>query len=277
MSASSKTMTGALPPSSRWTRLSWSAPECATCMPARTEPVIATSCGIGCSTTSATGVAVTGDHVEHARGQELRGQLGEQRRGRRRGVAGLEDDAVARGQRRRDLPHHHHQRVVPRGHLADDADRLPAYERGVVLEVLPRRLALEHPGGAGEEADLVDRRRQLLVDGEPDRLAGVAGLDVDELARALLQRVGDLEQRQLALGRGGVAPGLERLVRGPVGAVDVLGARLGGRRVHLPGGRVDDVVGLPRRAVHQLAVDDVAEGRVSHESHPVRDCLCSGA
>ncbi len=153
----------------------------------------------------ATGVAVTGDHVEHARGQELRGQLGEQRRGRRRGVAGLEDDAVARGQRRRDLPHHHHQRVVPRGHLADDADRLPAYERGVVLEVLPRRLALEHPGGAGEEADLVDRRRQLLVDGEPDRLARVAGLDVDELARALLQRVGDPEHAP-----AGARPGWSR-------------------------------------------------------------------
>ena len=184
-------------------------------MPARTEPVIATSCGVGCSTTSATGVAVAGDHVEHARGQELRGQLGEQRRGRRRGVAGLEDDACCR----RPAPARSSRPSSSAGSSRGSPGRrrrsAPGVRGGVVLEVLPRRLALEHPGGAGEEPDLVDRRRQLLVDGEADRLAGVAGLDVDELARALLERVGDLEQRQLALGRGGVAPGLERLVGRP--------------------------------------------------------------
>ena len=36
-------------------------------MPARTEPVIETICGIGCSTSGAAGVAVAADHVEHAR------------------------------------------------------------------------------------------------------------------------------------------------------------------------------------------------------------------
>jgi hypothetical protein len=47
-SASSNTMTGALPPSSRCTRLTSSAAAFATSLPARTEPVIATiagSCG----------------------------------------------------------------------------------------------------------------------------------------------------------------------------------------------------------------------------------------
>ncbi len=52
MSASSKTTTGALPPSSRWTRLtSWDALS-ATCMPARTEPVMATRAGVLCATTA---------------------------------------------------------------------------------------------------------------------------------------------------------------------------------------------------------------------------------
>ena len=50
MSASSKTITGALPPSSRWTRLRSFAAEPATSMPARTEPVMATIWGVGCST-----------------------------------------------------------------------------------------------------------------------------------------------------------------------------------------------------------------------------------
>ena len=210
------------------------------------------------------GVAVTGDDVEDARRQELLHHLGEQRGGRGRGVARLEDQAVPRGQCRGDLPDHHHQRVVPGRHLADDADRLPAYPGGVVLEVLPRRLALEHARGAGEESQLVDRRRQLLVDGEADRLAGVTRLHVDELPRALLERVGDLQQRLLAVRRGRVAPGLERGVGGPVGAVDVLSTGLGGGRVDLTGGRVEDVVGLPRRAVDELSVDDIAELGLRH-------------
>ena len=50
MSASSKTTTGALPPSSRCTRLRSREADSATCMPARTEPVIATICGVVCST-----------------------------------------------------------------------------------------------------------------------------------------------------------------------------------------------------------------------------------
>ena len=51
-SASSKTMTGALPPSSRWTFLRSVAAAPATSMPARTEPVIATICGVGCETSA---------------------------------------------------------------------------------------------------------------------------------------------------------------------------------------------------------------------------------
>ncbi len=48
-SASSKTMTGAFPPSSRWTRLRSAAAAPATSRPARTEPVIETICGVRCS------------------------------------------------------------------------------------------------------------------------------------------------------------------------------------------------------------------------------------
>ena len=210
MSASSKTTTGALPPSSRWARLSWAAADPATAMPARTEPVIDTICGTGCSTTAPAGVAVTAHHVEHARREELLGHLGEQRRGGGRGVRRLEHDGVAGGQGRRDLPDHHHQRVVPGRHLADHADRLAPDARRVVLHVLPGGAALEHARGPGEEPDLVDAGRQLLVGGQLDRLAGVLRLDPHELVGAGLQRVGDLQQRLLPLGGRRVAPGLER-------------------------------------------------------------------
>ena len=47
--ASSNTMAGALPPSSRCTRFRSLAADDATAMPARTEPVMATICGVGCA------------------------------------------------------------------------------------------------------------------------------------------------------------------------------------------------------------------------------------
>ena len=87
MSASSNTITGALPPSSRCTRLRSEAAARATSMPARTDPVIETICGVGCSIIRGTRRAVAGDDVEHARRQELRRDLGEQQR-RLRGRVG---------------------------------------------------------------------------------------------------------------------------------------------------------------------------------------------
>ena len=158
----------------------------------------------------AAGLAVAGDDVEGALGQELRGELGEEQRRLGRRVGGLEDDGVARGERRGDLPHRHHHRVVPRRHLADDPDRLAAHEGGVALHVLPRRLALEHPRGAGEEAQLVEHRRDLLAPGQRVRLAGVLALEADEVVGACLDGVGELQQGGLALAGGRVTPRLER-------------------------------------------------------------------
>ena len=53
MSASSNTITGALPPSSRWVRLRCPPALTATARPAATDPVIDTICGVGCATTAA--------------------------------------------------------------------------------------------------------------------------------------------------------------------------------------------------------------------------------
>ena len=46
-SASSNTTTGALPPSSRWARLTSFAAAVATAIPARVDPVIDSNCGMG--------------------------------------------------------------------------------------------------------------------------------------------------------------------------------------------------------------------------------------
>ena len=86
----------------------------------------------------------------------LGGQLGQHERGDRRGVGRLEHHGVAGGQGGGDLPDGHHQRVVPRGHLGAHPDRLAPDPGGVAGQVLARRAALEDPGRAGEEPDLVE-------------------------------------------------------------------------------------------------------------------------
>ena len=147
----------------------------------------------------AAGLAVAGDDVEGAGGQELRGELGEAERALRRGVARLEHHGVAGREGRPDLPHRHQQRVVPRRHLADDADRLAPHPRGVPGHVLAGGLALEHPGRTGEEPELVDHRGDLLARGERLDLAGVLRLEGDQLLGVRLDRVRELQQRLLAL------------------------------------------------------------------------------
>src|SRR6188474_1671397 len=102
MSASSNTITGALPPSSRCTRLSDSAAAPAIHLPVSGEPVRETMSMSGCVTS----------------------------------------EEPAGRQRRADLPGGHHQRVVPRRDLAHDAGRLTPDDRGAARCVLARRLAL---------------------------------------------------------------------------------------------------------------------------------------
>ena len=97
----------------------------------------------------------------------------------------------------------------------------------------PADAALEHAGRAGEEPDLVDHRRHLLRPGQPGRLAGVLDLGGDQLLGARLERVGDAQQRELALGRCRVAPRLERR---------------GGRRMAASTSAADRTPALPRTA-----------------------------
>ena len=85
----------------------------------------------------------------------------------------------------------------------------------------PGRLAFENAGGAGEEADLVHPGRDLLLHGEPERLAGVLRLGTHQLLGPLLYGVGDPEHGQLPLRGRRVAPRLE----GPLRRLDTPGRR----------------------------------------------------
>ena len=213
-------------------------------------------------------VVAAEDHVEHPRGEDLGGQLSEpdgRCRGRR---SRLEHGRAAGGQRRADLPDRHHQRVVPGRDLPDDPDRLAADDRRVALEVLAGRLALQAAGGAGEEPQRVDDRRDLVGLDRLDRLARVLGLDRRDLIAVLLDRVGQLQQRQRTVGRRGAAPGLKCLRRGLDRTVDVGGVGTGGLADLLAGRRVDHRVGRAGLRGDELAVDEVlqiADG-YGHES-----------
>ena len=209
MSASSKTITGALPPSSRWSRLTRSAATLAMCLPVSVSPVTEIIADLGVADeVVADRRARAGDDVEDAGREDVGGDLaedqGRQRRPRRR----LEDDRVAGRERRADLPAGHHDRVVPRRDRGDHPDRLTADHRGEAGHVLVDRLALHHPRAAGEEAQVVDHDRDL-VDRGADRLAGVLRLEATELVGAGLDAVGELEEHPAPLGRGRVLPGLE--------------------------------------------------------------------
>ena len=96
-------------------------------------------------------------------------------------------------------------------------------------------------------------RRQL------HRLARVLRLDRDELVGALLDRVGDPQQRALALARRRVAPLLERALGVLERGVDVGLPRQRGGREHLAGAGVDQLGRLAVGGGDPLAVDEVGD------------------
>jgi hypothetical protein len=139
----------------------------------------------------------------------------------------------------------------------------------VAGHVLARRPALEKPRGAGEEPELVHARRQFLGGGQAAGLAGVAYLGVDQLVRVGLDRVGDLQQRALPLGRGGVPPALKGS-RGRIhGGVHVASARDRGASEHVAGTRVDEIAVATVGGVDEGSVDEVAQRLLlGHEVTP---------
>ena len=184
-SASSKTTKGALPPSSRCTRLTVSDAVCITRWPDGGGAGERDHRDVGVRDQVLTGDRpAPGDDVDDARRDAgVVGGLGEHHRGQRRHLSRLEHDRVSGGDRRQDLPRRHLQRVVPRSDRADDADRLAPDDRGVVAAVLAGGPALEVAGGAGEEGGVVDRAGHVELGRQPDRLAGLPALDLGELRR----------------------------------------------------------------------------------------------
>ena len=164
MSASSNTTTGALPPSSRCTRLSSAAALAATSMPARTDPVTDTIAGVSCSTIARPVSRSPQITLNTPGGRNSAAISASSTVDRRRGVARLEHHRVAGG----DAPARTSRPPSSSGSSTGATwAHTPTGSRRIIevmlRHVLAGALALEVAGGGGEEADLVDHRRDLLA------------------------------------------------------------------------------------------------------------------
>ena len=143
----------------------------------------------------------------------------------RRQLRGLEDADVARRERRRELPHGHEQRIVPRNDLPADADRL-AHGEGLRGRGHVERLSVRLRREAGVVAEAVGRVDRVVL-GLAQRLAVVERVDAHELVAMRVDCVGDFEEQRRAIG-GQVDP------HGP--SSNAL-ARRNDRRLRVVGGR----------------------------------------
>ncbi len=213
---------------------------------------------------SAGGLALAGDHVEHARRQDLvlGDELGHAQRGEGGELGGLEHHGVAGGEGRTDLPDGHHQRVVPRGDGPHHAERVAAQERRVAGHVLAGGAALEGAGGAGEEAQVVDHLAHLVGHGV-DGLAHVLALELAELVAVLVEHLGQLPEGVGPVARRGRSPlAGEGCGGGRHRGVDVVLVARGDLREGEAGGRIEDGVFGAAPCRYPLAADEVLVGHV---------------
>ena len=132
------------------------------------------------------GVASSGDDVDNAGRQVgLLQDLGEDKRGQRRGFGRLQHDRVAGGERWGDLPGQHHQREVPRDDLGRDTERARVRAEPGVVELVSPAGVVEEPGCDQRNVDVA----ALL-----DRFAVVEALRDGELPRAFLHQPRDAEE-----------------------------------------------------------------------------------
>ena len=143
--------------------------------------------------------AATADDVDHPGRQDLSERHRQLQRGERRQLRGLEDQGIAGGDRRCDLPGRHHQRIVPRRNRADDADRIAADHAGVTRQVLPRCQPLGRAAGPGEEAEHIGDRGHFVIERRGQGLAGVARFELGISARLGVDMVGDTQQQRRAI------------------------------------------------------------------------------
>jgi hypothetical protein len=199
------------------------------------------------------------DDVEHA-GREpgFDQQLGKPHRHARVALRRLEDEGIAAGERRRELPHRNHGREVERRDAGDDAERLT---QRVEIDAGPGAVgefALEQVRDATGELDHLEAALNVAL-GIGDGLAVLGGEELGERIVLLLHQFQELEQHARAALRIGRGPGrLRRLGIGD-GLLHLRFGREGDLGLDLAGIRVEHVAAAAGRSRHGLAADEMAD------------------
>src|SRR5438128_822998 len=191
-SASAKKMLGDLPPSSRVTRLTVSAACLTMIFPTAALPVKAILLTSACCTSGAPQVAPKPVMMFTTPG------------GRPTSASQLQHTGTTRGQRGRQLPGRHQQRIVPGNDLASNADWL--FERqahGVV-----RNGIYVSENLCGQTAVVLEARSDVvdIVFRFDDGLAGVAAFQFSQQGCVLANLVGQAEQYAASFLSGGDCP-----------------------------------------------------------------------
>ena len=258
-SASSKTMKGALPPSSSETFLIWPAHCAISSFPTSVEPVKPSLRTIGLEVISppiAGASSASPVTTEKTPGGTPASSASAATASAESGVcsAGFKHHRAADGERRRRLARRHRRGEVPRRDPRGDADRLAQRDDPAVRQRLrdhpsvePLRLLAEPLVERGGIADLelrLGERLPLLPDEERGQVVG-----------ALEHQVGEPPQDPGPVLRRAVLPGRQRTLGGLDRAPRLGGAHARDVRDRGAGGRIDDGERGARVGVDPRAVD----------------------
>ena len=206
------------------------------------------------------------DVVYAGRHPGLGTDLRQQRRGRWRLLARLDDNGVTACQRRRDLPGEQQEREIPRHDHRDDAERLA--DRVVQGPSTVRQLGQERGqarrrDGVGKHPEVGEGPGDVQLTGLLLRFAGIGGLGDDELLEPVLDPIRNPSQQGGALRHRGASPGaVQRSASGVHRAVDQPSVGL----VHRGAGLAVHGIDLrPRRPVDRRG--ELTGYEVSYRAH----------
>ncbi|MDI2022947.1 hypothetical protein PJL18_03491 [Paenarthrobacter nicotinovorans] len=206
------------------------------------------------------GFLATVQDLEHSvRQSGLLPQLGQQHRGGRIALGGLEDERVAGGDGHRSHPQRNHDREVERRDTGYHAQRLAEGENIDARGDLVRVVTLEQLRNATSELDDLQATADLAL-GVREDLAVLGGDQLSEFVHVGGHELTELEQHGGALGQGNVTPGLRGLLRGGNRCVQVSLVGQAQFSRNLAGGRVVHRLGAVALTGGFSAVDEVVNG-----------------
>ena len=220
--------------------------------------------------------AEAGKHIQDAvRHSGFGGQFGDAERGERRLLGGLQDDGIARGEGRAELPGGHHQGIVPRHHGGHHADGL-AGDQGHRVRAIGRNFVILLVGCFAVPLDGLRGGRNVAARRGGDGLSHVEGFEQGQFVAVLEDEFGEARQHLLALLRMAGAPAalFEGRAGRRNGAVHVLRIAFRDLGQHTAIDRRDAVEGPARGRRHVPAVD---EGLVAVDEAGDHGAIVGGA